>query len=319
MFITGTRGVVLFARGSDSRRFSPRNRSLAAFSEIVVLQHCSSICLTAEKEIVDARTAEFRFDIGLLAEALTVPRRGLANNPKRADLRSLLRREHRRRSGSDCCGKTSGNRSRGCLPRRSAGSRGCCSRGSASADSFNRRGNDHPVITLNGAVLDQLRCEKQLEIIPAATQLFEEPGTLEKVAALALDVVPESLSGVRWNPRREVWSGVIAQAEIKREKAPMLPHKHRGFCAGWPLKLERYVAVKQRTPGTEGCSYRRRSSFNVAILWPMNTGSMKVPIVLALFALSVNPHAPIHHCLYSKRWNSQLKGFWKTLAAGTKT
>jgi pimeloyl-ACP methyl ester carboxylesterase len=48
-------------------------------------------------------------------------------------------------------------------------------------------GNDEPVIEMNREALAQLRCEKQLQIIPGATHLFEEPGTLEDVARLARD------------------------------------------------------------------------------------------------------------------------------------
>jgi putative phosphoribosyl transferase len=46
-------------------------------------------------------------------------------------------------------------------------------------------GNDEPVVELNRGALAQLRCEKQLKIIPGATHLFPEPGALEKVAHLA--------------------------------------------------------------------------------------------------------------------------------------
>jgi putative phosphoribosyl transferase len=46
-------------------------------------------------------------------------------------------------------------------------------------------GNDLPVIELNRAAFEQLRCEKQLVIIPGATHLFEEPGALDEVACLA--------------------------------------------------------------------------------------------------------------------------------------
>jgi putative phosphoribosyl transferase len=46
-------------------------------------------------------------------------------------------------------------------------------------------GRDDVVIRLNQDALAQLRCPKQLEIVPGATHLFEEPGTLEQVAALA--------------------------------------------------------------------------------------------------------------------------------------
>jgi dienelactone hydrolase len=48
-------------------------------------------------------------------------------------------------------------------------------------------GNDGPVIELNRAAFAQLRCEKDLVIVPGATHLFEEPGALEQVARLARD------------------------------------------------------------------------------------------------------------------------------------
>jgi putative phosphoribosyl transferase len=48
-------------------------------------------------------------------------------------------------------------------------------------------GNDAPVIDLNRKALDLLRCEKQIVIVPGATHLFEEPGTLDQVAHLARD------------------------------------------------------------------------------------------------------------------------------------
>jgi putative phosphoribosyl transferase len=46
-------------------------------------------------------------------------------------------------------------------------------------------GNDFPVIEMNRAAFEQLRCEKQLVIVPGATHLFEEPGALDEVARLA--------------------------------------------------------------------------------------------------------------------------------------
>jgi putative phosphoribosyl transferase len=48
-------------------------------------------------------------------------------------------------------------------------------------------GEDGVVVDLNRQALDALRCEKRLVIVPGATHLFEEPGTLEEVAAQAAD------------------------------------------------------------------------------------------------------------------------------------
>jgi putative phosphoribosyl transferase len=46
-------------------------------------------------------------------------------------------------------------------------------------------GDDVPVIAMNREAYDQLRCERRMEIVPGASHLFEEPGTLERVAELA--------------------------------------------------------------------------------------------------------------------------------------
>jgi len=54
-------------------------------------------------------------------------------------------------------------------------------------------GRDDVVIKLNREALSQLSCEKKLEIVPGATHLFEEPGTLEEVARLAREWVKEHL------------------------------------------------------------------------------------------------------------------------------
>jgi putative phosphoribosyl transferase len=48
-------------------------------------------------------------------------------------------------------------------------------------------GEDKQVISLNEAAYAQLRCHKELAIVPGATHLFEEPGALDKVAQLAQD------------------------------------------------------------------------------------------------------------------------------------
>ena len=56
--------------------------------------------------------------------------------------------------------------------------------------------NDGQVIELNRAALAELRCEKQLVIVPGATHLFEEPGTLDVVAQLARDWFEQHLIAV---------------------------------------------------------------------------------------------------------------------------
>jgi hypothetical protein len=56
-------------------------------------------------------------------------------------------------------------------------------------------GDDTGVLELNREALAQLRCEKSLEIVPGATHLFEEPGTLDEVARLASDWFTRRLAG----------------------------------------------------------------------------------------------------------------------------
>ena len=55
-------------------------------------------------------------------------------------------------------------------------------------------GDDHDVIALNRDAYDVLRCEKRLAIVPGASHLFEEAGTLEDVAALATNWFVEHFS-----------------------------------------------------------------------------------------------------------------------------
>ncbi len=58
-------------------------------------------------------------------------------------------------------------------------------------------GDDLEVIELNREAYDRLSCEKKLEIVPGASHLFEEPGTLEAVARLAGDWFDEHLGAAR--------------------------------------------------------------------------------------------------------------------------
>jgi hypothetical protein len=63
-------------------------------------------------------------------------------------------------------------------------------------------GNDFQVIELNRAAFAQLRCEKELVIVPGATHLFEEPGALDQVAQLAREwfekhLVQEEAAAIR--------------------------------------------------------------------------------------------------------------------------
>ena len=183
-----TRGAVLFAHGSGSSRHSPRNRYVADVLNGAGLATLLVDLLTREEEAVDLRTAHLRFDIGMLADRLVDATAWLRQQPETADLRlgyfgastgagaALIAAARR----PDAVGAVV---SRGGRPDLAGPALG-----RVRAPTLLIVGEqDVPVIGMNEAALAELRCVKQLTIVPGATHLFEEPGALERVAALARD------------------------------------------------------------------------------------------------------------------------------------
>ena len=181
-----TRGVVLFAHGSGSSRHSPRNRYVARVLREAGLGTLLMDLLTREEEQAEARTGHLRFDLPLLARRLETAIDWLQNDPETRDLPVGL-------FGAS----TGGGAALVAAAARPEGARAVVSRGgrpdlAGPALALVRvptllivGGHDHPVIAMNRDALAQLQCEKRLEIVPGATHLFEEPGTLEQVARLA--------------------------------------------------------------------------------------------------------------------------------------
>jgi putative phosphoribosyl transferase len=182
------RAVVVFAHGSGSGRFSSRNRHVARLLNQANLATLLIDLLTLDEETIDSQTAHLRFDIGLLARRVVGATDWLAEHPDTQDLRvgyfgastgaaaALVAAAERR----EVVGAVV---SRGGRPDLA---------GVALADVRAPTllivgGNDIPVIALNETAFAQLRCEKQLVIVPGATHLFEEPGALDHVARLAQD------------------------------------------------------------------------------------------------------------------------------------
>jgi putative phosphoribosyl transferase len=180
------RGIVVFAHGSGSSRHSPRNRYVASVLQEAGLATLLVDLLTLEEERIDVRTTHIRFDIDLLAARLVGCTAWLAQQPPTQELRvgyfgastgggaALVAAAERpddvgavvsRGGRPDLAGEA--------LPRVKA------------PTLLIVGGNDTPVIKMNREVLALLQCEKQLSIVPGATHLFEEPGTLEEVARLA--------------------------------------------------------------------------------------------------------------------------------------
>jgi dienelactone hydrolase len=182
------RGVVLFAHGSGSGRLSPRNRYVAALLNEAGLATLLVDLLTAEEEVVDMRTAHLRFNIDLLAERLIGATEWLAREPHTGGLRigyfgastgaaaALVAAAKR----PDAVGAVV---SRGGRPDLAGDALPLV----RAPTLLIVGGNDHDVLALNRAALVQMRCERQLVIVPGATHLFEEPGALDEVARLARD------------------------------------------------------------------------------------------------------------------------------------
>ena len=180
------RGVVLFAHGSGSGRHSPRNRYVARALEEAGLATLLIDLLTPDEEAVDLRGGRLRFDIGLLAGRLAAATDWLAENPDTGDLRIGY---FGASTGAGAALVAAAERPQevGAVVSRGG-------RPDLAGDALPLveaptllivGGNDVPVIGMNEEAMERLRVEKSLEIVPGATHLFEEPGTLEEVARLA--------------------------------------------------------------------------------------------------------------------------------------
>jgi len=179
-------GIVLFAHGSGSSRLSPRNRYVA---EQIVGGGIGTLLfdlLTVAEERRDRLDASLRFDIGLLTERLAGATRWLDGQDW---ARSLTRGYFGASTGAaaalaasvEC--KVSAIVSRGGRPDLAGAALPM-----VTAPTLLIVGSHDPVvIELNNRALAELNCEARLEIVQGATHLFEEPGTLQQVAALATD------------------------------------------------------------------------------------------------------------------------------------
>ena len=175
-------GVVLFAHGSGSGRLSPRNTFVAH-----TLQDGGLATLLID--LLEEREADDRgkvFDIDLLADRLLAATEWLAQQP--------------RTKGFQCGyfgASTGAGAALQAAARAPSSVAAVVSRGGRPdlAASYLPQvkaptllivgGHDYPVIQMNEEALALLTCPKELVIVPGATHLFEEPGTLEEVAGLA--------------------------------------------------------------------------------------------------------------------------------------
>jgi dienelactone hydrolase len=183
----GAHAVVLFAHGSGSSRFSPRNRFVARQLHDAHLATLLIDLLTPSEERVDAATAQLRFDIPLLARRLVAATDWLCGDPPTAQLRVGY---FGASTGAAAALVAAAQRLEAVGAIVSRGGRP-----DLAADVIPRvraptllivGAQDRSVLTMNRHALDRLSAEKELSVVPGATHLFEEPGALEHVARLAV-------------------------------------------------------------------------------------------------------------------------------------
>ena len=181
-------GIVLFAHGSGSSRFSPRNRYVALSLRQAGLATLLLDLLSPAEEAVDEVTRLHRFDIAMLADRLIVAVDWLRSQPDTADLPIGL---FGASTGAGAALVAAAERP---VQVAAVVSRG--GRPDLAGEALARveaptllivGSRDDVVIDLNERARDHMHGDVRLEIVPGATHLFEEPDALERVAALARD------------------------------------------------------------------------------------------------------------------------------------
>lgn len=179
-------GLVIFAHGSGSSRKSPRNRAVAAALWAGELATLLLDLLTEAEERVDDVTAEHRFDIPLLASRLTVAVDWARQQSRLATLPIGLFGASTGAAAALVAAAARQNDVQAVVSRGGRPDLAGASLASVRAPTLLIVGGyDSEVIELNREALRQLECATRLEIVPGATHLFEEPGTLERVSELA--------------------------------------------------------------------------------------------------------------------------------------
>jgi dienelactone hydrolase len=181
-------GLVVFAHGSGSSRFSRRNRSVAGVLQRGTYATLLLDLLTREEEAIDEHTREYRFDVDRLGHRVVAALDWAAGQPKLARLPVA------------CFGASTGAAAALiAAAERPAVVRAVISRGGRpdlagyalpkvqAPTLLIVGGADEPVIELNRAAMRRMRALTRIEIVPGATHLFEEPGAMERVCQLTLE------------------------------------------------------------------------------------------------------------------------------------
>jgi putative phosphoribosyl transferase len=181
-------GLVIFAHGSGSSRFSQRNRAVAHALHEHGLATLLVDLLTREEERIDAITRELRFDIDLLAQRVIAAIDWAGNDERIATLPIAC---FGASTGAGAALMAAADRpdvvravvSRGGRPDLAGGAL----RRVTAPTLLIVGSDDEPVIQLNRQAMAAMTTQVELLIIPGATHLFEEPGTLEQVTIATID------------------------------------------------------------------------------------------------------------------------------------
>jgi len=180
------RGIVLFAHGTGSSRFSTRNSRVAQALHAAGFGTLLLDLLTPEEDEQDERTGRLRFNIELLSQRVLQATQWLASDRGTPGLPIAYFG-----ASTGAAAALLASLDAGVFAIVSRGGRPDLARDALARVRVPTRlivgGADVPCIPLNVEASDMLSCEKELVIIPGATHLFEEPGALDEVARLAAD------------------------------------------------------------------------------------------------------------------------------------
>ncbi|MBA3847288.1 MAG: dienelactone hydrolase family protein [Planctomycetes bacterium] len=180
------RGVVVFAHGSGSGRFSPRNRFVAGALNRRGMATLLIDLLTADEDEAEIAGGQKRFDIALLAGRLMAAVSWLRADPLCAEMPIGL---FGASTGAAAALVVAAREPESIAAVVSRGGRpdlaGHALPGVQAPTLLIVGGGDREVLALNRWALDRLQCERAIEVVPGAGHLFAEDGALDRVADLA--------------------------------------------------------------------------------------------------------------------------------------
>jgi len=179
-------GLVLFVHGSGSSRFSTRNQYVAKVLNEARLATLLFDLFTPDEDAIDNRTRQFRFDIGFLASRLIDATKWCLKQPALQSLNIGYFGASTGGGAALVAAATVSEKIRAVVSRGGRPDLAGDLLASVQAPTLLIvGGNDEVVIQLNSDAMKRLNCIKKMDIIPGATHLFEEPGTLNDVARIA--------------------------------------------------------------------------------------------------------------------------------------